>query len=124
MRVNCYDFSFPDTRNSVCHTYSNFWLYKKDLKRKILLGEKKKHLFLLHTERPAAPRDCRVWRTKYTFHQVASGGTTPDGYQASSQNCEKLLLASGTAVAEWLRCCATIRKVTVSIPSGVSGFFQ
>jgi len=30
---------------------------------------------------------------------------------------------SGTAVAQWLRCCATNRKVTGSIPVGVSGFF-
>ena len=30
---------------------------------------------------------------------------------------------SGTAVAQWLRCCATIRKVAGSIPTGVSGFF-
>ena len=29
----------------------------------------------------------------------------------------------GTAVARWLRCCATNRKVTGSIPAGVSGFF-
>ena len=29
----------------------------------------------------------------------------------------------GTAVAQWLRCCATIRKVVGSIPAGVSGFF-
>jgi len=29
----------------------------------------------------------------------------------------------GTAVAQWLRCCATIRKVAGSIPSRVSGFF-
>ena len=29
----------------------------------------------------------------------------------------------GTAVAQWLRCCATNRKVAVSIPAGVSGFF-
>ena len=31
--------------------------------------------------------------------------------------------ALGTAVAQWLRCCATIRKVAGSIPAGVSGFF-
>jgi len=30
---------------------------------------------------------------------------------------------SGTAVAQWLRCCATIRKVAGSIPAGVSWFF-
>jgi len=29
----------------------------------------------------------------------------------------------GTAVAQWLRWCATIRKVAGSIPAGVSGFF-
>ena len=29
----------------------------------------------------------------------------------------------GTAVAQWLRCFATIRKVSGSIPAGVSGFF-
>ena len=29
----------------------------------------------------------------------------------------------GTAVAQWLRCCATIRKVAGSIPAGVSGYF-
>ena len=29
----------------------------------------------------------------------------------------------GIAVAQWLRCCATNRKVTGSIPAGVSGFF-
>jgi len=29
----------------------------------------------------------------------------------------------GTAVAQWLRCCATNRKIGGSIASGVSGFF-
>jgi len=29
-----------------------------------------------------------------------------------------------TAVAQWLRCCATNRKVAGSIPAGVSGFFS
>ena len=29
----------------------------------------------------------------------------------------------GTAVAQWLRCCATNRKVDGSIPADVSGFF-
>ena len=28
-----------------------------------------------------------------------------------------------TAVAQWLRCCATSRKVAGSIPAGVSEFF-
>ena len=29
----------------------------------------------------------------------------------------------GTAVAQWLRCCATNRKIAGSIPASVSGFF-
>ena len=29
----------------------------------------------------------------------------------------------GTAVAQWLRCCATNRKVSASIPDGVIGIF-
>jgi len=29
----------------------------------------------------------------------------------------------GTAIAQWLRCCATNRKVAGSIPAGVIGFF-
>jgi len=29
----------------------------------------------------------------------------------------------GTAVAQWLRCCVTNRKVAGSIPAGISGFF-
>jgi len=29
----------------------------------------------------------------------------------------------GTLVAQWLRCCATNRKVAGSIPADVSGFF-
>ena len=31
--------------------------------------------------------------------------------------------SSGTAVSQWLRCCATNRKVTDSIPDGVIGIF-
>jgi len=33
------------------------------------------------------------------------------------------ICAVGTAVAQWLRCCVTNRKVAGSIPAGVSGFF-
>jgi len=29
----------------------------------------------------------------------------------------------GTALAQWLTCCATNRKIAGSIPAGVSGFF-
>jgi len=30
----------------------------------------------------------------------------------------------GTAVAQWLRCCATNRRVAGSIPAGVNGIFH
>jgi len=30
----------------------------------------------------------------------------------------------GTAVAQWLRCCATNRKIAGSVPGCVSGFFM
>jgi len=32
--------------------------------------------------------------------------------------------SAGTAVAQWLRCCATNRKVAGSIPDGVIGIFN
>jgi len=35
----------------------------------------------------------------------------------------KLSILCGTAVAQWLRCCATNRKVAGSIPAGVIWFF-
>ena len=33
-------------------------------------------------------------------------------------------ITKGTAVAQWLRCCATNRKVAGSIPDGVIGIFH
>ena len=35
-----------------------------------------------------------------------------------------VLVFTGTAVAQWLRCCATNRKVAGSIPDGVIGIFH
>ena len=46
--------------------------------------------------------------------------TMPRG---DSNNIIVYLFTVGTAVAQWLRCCATNRKVAGSIPAGVSGFF-
>ena len=40
-----------------------------------------------------------------------------------TQNKQAKERCLGTAVAQWLRCCATNRKVAGSIPAGVSGFF-
>ena len=36
---------------------------------------------------------------------------------------EVINYGGGTAVAQWLRCCATKRRLAGSIPAGVSGFF-
>ena len=47
-------------------------------------------------------------------------------YHVNSQKSAlNLLLVNycGTAVVQWLRCCATNRKVAGSITAGVSGFF-
>jgi len=35
----------------------------------------------------------------------------------------EVITQQGSAVAQWLRCCATNRKVAGSIPAGISGFF-
>ena len=40
------------------------------------------------------------------------------------QNIFHYLKLTGTAVAQWLRCCATNLKVTGSIPHGVIGIFH
>ena len=52
---------------------------------------------------------CTAWQ--YRKHS--------DCYKTYSSTC---LNIRGTAVAQWLRCCATNRKVSGSIPPGVSGF--
>jgi len=37
---------------------------------------------------------------------------------------QRLLFNTGTAVAQWLRCCATNRKIAGSVPDGVIGIFS
>jgi len=39
-------------------------------------------------------------------------------------NFEELVTVRRTAVAQWLRCCATNRKVAASVPDGVIGIFH
>ena len=47
-------------------------------------------------------------------------------YVNGGKNCfnQSLNIVRGTAVAQWLRCCATNRKVVGSIPAGVTGIFH
>jgi hypothetical protein len=51
-----------------------------------------------------------------------------DSYRTGTSNLSELLkiimLSMGTAVAQWLRYCATNRKVAGSIPDGVIGIFH
>jgi len=50
-----------------------------------------------------------------------------DSLPTSRADCLEIVGAlyiwRGTAVAQWLRCCATNRKVAGSIPASGSGFF-
>ena len=45
------------------------------------------------------------------------------GQRVKRQICLIYCKARGTPVAQWLRCCATNRKVVGSIPAGVNEFF-
>ena len=49
-----------------------------------------------------------------------------DLYHNRFRRRESLIAQSnqGTAIAQWLRCCATNRKVAGSIPAGVIGIFH
>ena len=53
----------------------------------------------------------------FKFILVCSGG---DLWRIYSY----IYFSACTAVAQWLRCCATNRKVAGSIPAGVTGIFQ
>ena len=41
-----------------------------------------------------------------------------------TENIRQYNIPRVTAVAQWLRCCATKRKVAGSIPAGVIGIFH
>ena len=45
------------------------------------------------------------------------------GYKISVLYFDTVHKVEGTAVSQWLRCCATNRKVAGSIQTGVIGFF-
>jgi len=58
---------------------------------------------------------CEKWRNMILGNVIISKLQT---------NMIPPLPEGGTAVAQWLRCCATNRKVAGSIPSGVIGHFH
>ena len=59
--------------------------------------------------------------------EITSRGRIPPVELTAPQRDKKIPLfheTSATAVAQWLRCCATNRKVAGSIPDGVTGIFH
>jgi len=80
------------------------------------------------------------WTLQHSFLSSSSSPTSPSSSKSCSGSVRrvfcslilkmKLVLPSlpqsseATAVAQWLRCCATNRKVAYSIPAGVIGIFH
>ena len=52
---------------------------------------------------------------------VIYGNYAPNNLSPGNKSCSRDL---GTAILQWLRCCATNRKVAGSIPAGVIGIFH
>ena len=58
---------------------------------------------------------CSIWFSAPSFWM---------GVGLESRCVGRVYGADGAAVAQWLRCCATNRKVAGSIPDGVIGIFD
>ena len=73
-----------------------------------------------HVARPLStvPTECRSARRKTTVHCIRHTISFQKKFEIIPRN------ARWTAVAQWLRCCATNRKVAGSIPAGVIGIFH
>ena len=70
-----------------------------------------------------------IYCSNDTEHQKLSDEEAADTKMQCSIRNRSLYYRSytgvgGTAVAQWLRCCATNRKVAGSIPDGVNGIFR
>jgi len=68
----------------------------------------------IHAVSPSQPTERKILRTFYVDYNK----------RTNNDDLSRCLLDWGTAVAQWLRCCATNRKVAGSIPAGVSGIFH
>ena len=75
-------------------------------------------MFELHC---GIPNACLLDITMYKMHVAFILMILPEYF--SSKILTGTYHVWGTAVAQWLRYCATNRKVAGSIPAGVSGFF-
>jgi len=66
-------------------------------------------------------RDCDPQISRITSRPWPALGRSATGNE--NIFCFFTIAILGTAGAQWLRCCATNRKVAASIPDGVIGFF-
>jgi hypothetical protein len=89
-------FSYPGPDDSTPHSVT--W-------RSFLLPSKLRSYKMTFFLQVSLPKPCIISLFSHTFHIPLSPYL-------------------GTAVAQWLRCCATHRKVTGSIPDGVIGIFH
>jgi len=69
---------------------------------------------------------CYCFRDFFTECEAhcASSPVGPRESTAAKVNSEIHINILATAMAQWLRCCATNRKVACSIPAGVIGIFH
>ena len=63
-----------------------------------------------------------IWGTE--LQEAHLNGTKIGQPHLGDKNLSVLHILLWTAVAQWLRCCATNRKVAGSIPAGVIGIFH
>jgi len=62
--------------------------------------------------------------TKLTHQSTKQITTTVNNTTFILYTIVYICQGGGTAVAQWLRCCATNRKVAASIPDGIIGIFH
>ena len=70
-------------------------------------------------------KECPYWDldTSYMGLLITCNVAQPTNAGLEYGNIRVLRCIRRTVVAQWLRCCATNRKVAGSIPAGVSGLF-
>ena len=94
--------------SSLCQLYTNTRYCKRLLWRNSDADNNKQQQSL-SVKWPIFLADCNeIWISSTDFH-----------HQISRESIDW----DGTTVAQWLKCCATNRKVAGSIPAGVTGFF-
>jgi len=106
----------------LCHSVAleiNSRFYALSLPENGYVFVRKQHKGMLSRKIPVLlPKNSR--KITKIFSDIKKGYVTT---KKNSNFCHLYQNVKGTAVAQWLRCCATNRNVAGSIPAGVSGFF-